>query len=254
MGFDVRDCKILQKRCTAKDTFDVVLEAGTLVQTAVPGQFVHIAVPGKTLRRPISICDVRPEQGALRIVFQIRGDGTRILSELEEGAHMNVLGPLGNGYAVDDTGRRVLLVGGGIGVPPLVYLAKQFGENASVALGFRSAEHVILEQDFASLGCKTMVVTDDGSYGRRGVVTDVLRDLEFDEIFACGPLPMLKALAGVARERNVPLQVSLEEHMACGVGACLGCACKTRREDGSETYRHVCKDGPVFDYRKLVWN
>ena len=167
---------------------------------------------------------------------------------------MNVLGPLGNGYAVDDTGRRVLLVGGGIGVPPLVYLAKQFGENASVALGFRSAEHVILEQDFASLGCKTMGVTDDGSYGRRGVVTDVLRDLEFDEIFACGPLPMLKALAGVARERNVPLQVSLEEHMACGVGACLGCACKTRREDGSETYRHVCKDGPVFDYRKLVWN
>ena len=146
----------------------------------------------------------------------------------------------------------MLLVGGGIGVPPLLYLAKQYAQNATVVLGFRSREFVILEQDFQKIGCKVMVVTDDGSYGHHGLVTDCIDGLAFEEMFACGPLPMLKALAGIAQKNGVPLQVSLEERMACGVGACLGCACKTKRQNG-ETYSHVCKDGPVFDYKKLVF-
>lgn len=252
MKFDVKTCKILNRCKIATDTYDFTLDAGELAKAAQPGQFVHIQVPGKTLRRPISVCDVDKQRDTLRMVFQIRGEGTEILSKLQVGDSMNLLAPLGHGYEIGDTDKQVLLVGGGIGVPPLLYLAKQYAQNATVVLGFRSREFVILEQDFQKIGCKVMVVTDDGSYGHHGLVTDCFDGLAFEEMFACGPLPMLKALASIAQKNGVPLQVSLEERMACGVGACLGCACKTKRQNG-ETYSHVCKDGPVFDYKKLVF-
>ena len=254
MKFDVKTCRIISKQKIATDTYDFTLFAGELAQIAQPGQFVHIQVPGKTLRRPISICHVNKENNTLRIVFQIRGEGTEILSQLKTDDTMNLLAPLGHGYEIGDTKKKVLLVGGGIGVPPLLYLAKQYGENATVVIGFRSKEFVILEQDFIKAGCNVIVVTDDGTYGHHGLVTDCIADVVFDEMFACGPMPMLKALAHVADERHVPFQVSLEERMACGVGACLGCACKTKREEKQdETYSHVCKDGPVFDYKKIVF-
>ena len=217
MKFDVKTCRIISKQKIATDTYDFTLFVGELAQIAQPGQFVHIQVPGKTLRRPISICDVNKENNTLRIL----------------------LAPLGHGYEIGDTKKKVLLVGGGIGVPPLLYLAKQYGENATVVIGFRSKEFVILEQDFIKAGCNVIVVTDDGTYGHHGLVTDCIGDIVFDEMFACGPMPMLKALAHVADERHVPFQVSLEERMACGVGACLGCACKTKREEKQdETYSH----------------
>ena len=146
------------------------------------------------------------------------------------------------------TKKKVLLVGGGIGVPPLLYLAKQYGENATVVIGFRSKEFVILEQDFIKAGCNVIVVTDDDTYGHHGLVTDCIADVVFDEMFACGPMPMLKALAHVADERHVPFQVSLEERMACGIGACLACVCKSKDIDAhSQVHnKRVCKDGPVF--------
>lgn len=253
MKYDVWQCEILEKQELASGIFSFIVAAGELANLAKPGQFANFLVPGKTLRRPISICDVDQQKKTLRFVFEIRGEGTEQLSQYKVGESFDLLAPLGNGFQLEDTSRKALFVGGGIGVPPLLNPAKQFGANATVVLGFRNASAMILKEDFEQAGCRVIIATDDGSYGYHGLVTQCLDDIEADVIFACGPTPMLKAVAAVAQERQVPCQVSLEERMACGIGACLGCACKTKREDGSETYSHVCKDGPVFDYRKLMW-
>jgi dihydroorotate dehydrogenase electron transfer subunit len=251
MKYDVKLCEILEKQTLAKGIFSFVVAAGELAKAAQPGQFANILVPGKTLRRPISICDVDKEAETLRFVFEIRGEGTEQLAQFAVGDTLDILGPLGNGFQVGDTSRKALFVGGGIGVPPLLHPAKAFGKNATVVLGFRNQDAMILKEDFEAAGCNVIVATDDGSYGHHGLVTECLDGVEADVIFACGPMPMLKALAKIAEEQQVECQISLEERMACGIGACLGCACKTKRDDGSETYGHVCKDGPVFDYRKL---
>jgi dihydroorotate dehydrogenase electron transfer subunit len=248
--YDVRECTLQSKSKLTADVYDFKVEAGELAQNAKPGQFAQLLAPGKTLRRPISICELG--EGTFRFVFQVRGEGTEILSELEPGEKLNLLAPLGNGFELGDLSRRALFVGGGIGVPPLLEAAKRFGKNAVLAAGFRNAESVILQRDFESAGCKVLLATDDGSAGHHGLVTELAKGLEFDEIFACGPAPMLRAVSTLAEERGVPCQVSLEERMACGIGACLGCAVKLRGEtDGY--YGHVCKDGPVFDSRKVLW-
>ena len=252
MKYDVKPCRILYKREIAQGIFDFLLDAVDFAKAAKPGQFVHILVPGKTLRRPISICDIDAEAGTLRIVFQIRGEGTEILSQMKIGDHMDVLAPLGNGFDLGDTNRKALFVGGGIGVPPLLGAAKKFGKNATVAVGFRNKDTAILEADFARAGCRVFVATDDGSMGHHGLVIDCTKDVEADVIFACGPTPMLKAVCALAKERGIPCQISLEERMACGIGACLGCATPLLREDGTQYFGHVCKDGPVFDYTKVV--
>lgn len=252
MQYDVQKCEILLQREIASGIFDFIIDAQELAQIAQPGQFVHILVPGKTLRRPISICDIDRDNGTLRLVFQIRGEGTEILSHLKMGELLDIIGPLGNGFEVGDTSRKALFVGGGIGVPPLLAAAKAFGENATVALGFRSQDASILVRDFALAGCRVHLATDDGSTGYHGVVTDCIRDTEADVLFACGPAPMLKGVCRLAEERGLPCQISLEERMACGVGACLVCACKLLR-DGKEHYGRVCKDGPVFDYKTVIW-
>lgn len=253
MKYDVKVCEILEKQELAKGIFSFVVKAGEMAKASQPGQFANILVPGKTLRRPISICDVDKTAETLRFVFEIRGEGTEILAGYQVGDSFDILGPLGNGcYQLGDTSRKALFVGGGIGVPPLLYPAKQFGVNATVVLGFRSKDAMILKEDFEQAGCKVIVATDNGTYGHHGLVTECLDDVQADVIFACGPMPMLKALCKIADEQQIECQISLEERMACGIGACLGCACKTKREDGSETYGHVCKDGPVFDYHKLV--
>ena len=249
MKYDSKTCKLLSVRALTKDVFDFVLEAPELAALANPGQFAQIRLPGHTLRRPISVCGIDKQAGTLRFVFQIRGEGTAELAQFQPGSQIEILAPLGNGFPVDPT-RRTLLVGGGIGVPPLLGVAAQLGEKAIAVLGFRNKDAVILEEDFPKVGAKTFIATDDGSYGHHGLVTDLCQDQEFDCVMACGPAPMLKAVQALAEERGVPCYISLEERMACGVGACLGCA--IQMADG--TMKHVCKDGPVFDAEEVAWN
>lgn len=251
-SYDTADCTVLRNRQIAPGCFDLTLSCPEMARHAKAGQFAQFFVPGKTLRRPISICGIEPKKGTLRFVFQIRGEGTKWLSQIKSGDSINILGPLGNGFPQVDTSRRVLLVGGGIGVPPLLQAAKPFGKNAVLAAGFRNREAIILKEDFEAFGCETHIATDDGSYGHRGLVTDFMKGLSFDVVFACGPKPMLKAVSKIAAERNVPCYVSMEERMACGVGACLGCAVKLRGEN-RPYYGHVCKDGPVFDAKLIEW-
>lgn len=252
MKYDVKACRIEEKRELCGGIFDVTVRADALAQAAQPGQFAHLLVPGKTLRRPISICEIDRNAGTLRFVFQVRGEGTEILSRFDVGDCYDILAPLGHGFVLGDTSRRALFVGGGIGVPPLLEAAKAYGKNAVVVLGFRSRNAVILQEDFEKYGCKVLIATDDGSAGFHGLVTDCMKDEPADVIFACGPTPMLKAVCAAADQRKIPCQISLEERMACGIGACLGCACKLRNGE-KEYYGHVCKDGPVFDYQIVVW-
>lgn len=252
MKYDVKLCEILEKQELAKGMYSIVVAAGELAKAAEPGQFANILIPGKTLRRPISICEIDKEKETLRFVFEIRGEGTEQLAQFKVGDQLDILAPLGNGFKVGDTGRKAILVGGGIGVPPMLQAAKAFGANATVIIGFRNKNAMILEEDFKKAGCNVIVATDDGSYGHHGLVTECLEGVEADVIMACGPMPMLKGLCKIAEARGIECQISLEERMACGIGACLGCACKTKRADGEEIFGHVCKNGPVFDYREVV--
>ncbi len=249
-------CPILQKDSLNRTTFSFVVKSEKAVQIMQPGQFAQLRVTGKTLRRPISVCDFSRETGWIRFVFEIRGEGTAILSRLNEGDSLDILAPLGNGFDVNPA-QKAVFVGGGIGVPPLLGASAACGENATVLLGFRSLRAVILADEFQANGADVRIATDDGSYGHHGFVTELLaarlEESPCDAVYACGPTPMLKLVAAEAEKRGVRCMVSLEERMACGIGACLGCACKTRREDGSETYSHVCKNGPVFDSREVVW-
>ncbi len=267
--YDTKNCKLIKAEKLTKDIFDFTLECPELAAKAQPGQFAQIRLPGHTLRRPISICGIDKAAGTLRFVFQIRGQGTAELAEFREGEEIEVLAPLGNGFPIDPQ-KRTLLVGGGIGVPPLLGAAKELGKNAVVVLGFRNRDAVILENDFAFTGAKQRIATDDGSYGFHGLVTELAAKEEFETVFACGPSPMLKAVKALAESRGVPCWLSLEERMACGIGACLGCAVVLLKEpndgkllekqfaaerllaDESWYYGHVCKDGPVFDSRKIV--
>lgn len=252
--YDVKMCKIVRAdEIVADSIYDFEIFYPEFAETAKPGQFAHILLPGRTLRRPISICDVNKERGTLRLVFQIRGAGTAQMAELQVGTFMDVLAPLGNGFKLEDSSKKAVFVGGGIGVPPLLAAAKFYGENATVALGFRNKKFVILEDDFKAAGADVRVATDDGSYGYNGLVIDLIKDESPDIIYACGPTPMLKAVAKFAEEKGIECQISLEERMACGIGACLGCAVKLKNENGEEYNGHVCKDGPVFDYKKVVY-
>ena len=251
--YDVKNCKIIRAEEIARDIFDFTLFYPEFAQAAKPGQFAHVYLPGRTLRRPISICEIDRERGTLRIVFQIRGEGTGQLAECQPGSFLNVLAPLGNGFTLEDPSKKALFVGGGIGVPPLLAAAQFYGKNATVALGFRSKDSVILEEDFQAAGCQVKTATDDGSYGYHGLVIDLIRGETPDMVYACGPAPMLRAVCAFAQEKGIACEISLEERMACGVGACLGCACKLRDASGREYMGHVCKDGPVFDYRKVVY-
>lgn len=249
--------KLLKKERLTETAYKFTVFAPLCSANAKPGQFANILIPGKTLRRPISICDIDAERGLLVFVFEIRGDGTRILSEMNEGAEIDILAPLGNGFTLADADKKVIFVGGGIGVPPLLAGAKKFGKNASVLLGFRNKDAVILATDFAKTGAEVKIATDDGSLGYHGFVTDLLKESlakeKVNAVYSCGPMPMLKLIAGICEENDVECQVSLEERMGCGIGACLVCACKIKTANG-DTYKHVCKDGPVFNAKEVEWN
>ena len=249
----------IQKSCTVVEAvrlnafaYSFTLEAEGMTPEG-PDQFVHVKCGhSRLLRRPISICDW--EENLLRIVFEVRGEGTEWLSRRKAGDRLDVLGPLGRGFRMDREG-RYLLVGGGIGVPPMLGCAKWTAERSTAVLGFRSADRAMLSEDFQKSCKEIFLCSDDGSIGRHGFVDAQVRDIlekdkDFTVVLACGPKPMLKNVAAVAAEFGVPCQVSMEERMACGVGACLGCA--IQMADG--TMQHVCKDGPVFDAGEVDWN
>ena len=245
-----RLCEIITARELGADTYELTMAAEELGRLARPGQFLHIKCGDAVfLRRPISICDCR--DGFIKIVFRVRGAGTRWLSEQKSGK-LDVLGPLGRGF--DLNFKHVLLAGGGIGVPPLLYTAGEVLGLSSAILGFSSAEQIILHRQFRERCKKVIISTDDGSAGIPGLVTgpleDALRGGGFDGILACGPRPMLRAVSQLAAEYSVACQVSLEESLACGVGACLGCA--VPMIDGG--YLRVCEDGPVFSAKEVNWD
>ena len=247
---------VARRRQLAEGFWDLWVCCPPVAQQAQAGQFVNLKAEGFFLRRPISICEIRPQEGLIRLVFQVRGEGTEKLSQLQEGDRVDLLGPLGNGFKLLSPQSRVVLVGGGIGVPPLLQVAAHYGPAATVILGFRTAGAAILTQEFRQLGCDLRLVSDDGTLGRQGLVTGPLeqRLLEgpAELVCACGPMAMLREVVSLAEGAQVPSQVSLEEHMACGVGACLVCACRTVK-DGREIFSHVCKDGPVFDGKEVVF-
>ena len=253
---NVECCEILDLTPLYPGGWSMRLAAPAIAgQIGGPGQFVHVRCGSAQLRRPISICAWDAREGWVRLVFEERGSGTRWLARQGRGARLDVLGPLGHGFAVEPGG-RYLLAGGGIGVPPLLGCALVPDVDSHAVLGFRTADRAMLLDDFsAACGHVPQVATDDGTLGHHGRVDELVRetlakDKNFTAVLACGPKPMLRAIAAAAGEYGVPCQVSMEERMGCGVGACLVCACKTA--DGQ--YRHVCKDGPVFDAREVEWD
>lgn len=247
---------ITEREEIARGVFDFRIYCPEICSKALPGQFCHIGVPGFSLRRPISICGIDKERGELRVVFEVRGEGTRALSQLTKGENIDLLAPLGKGFTLLPADKRAAVIGGGIGVPPLLEVARHYRDNCNAVLGFRDREHVLLDLDFASV-CDTVTCTDDGSYGVEGTVLPALESLlqgcALDIIYACGPRPMLREAAALAARYGVRMQVSMEERMGCGVGACLTCSCKIHG-NGGEQYARVCKDGPVFESADIIWD
>jgi len=244
-------CKILSQKEIASDIFELTINGELVTQISSPGQFVHIKVSNgldPLLRRPISISSYNYEQKSLTMIYRKDGRGTSMLAELRPGMFVDILGPLGNGFPVDEVsiGDTALLVGGGIGVPPLYELSNQLvakGVNVIHVLGFQTASAVFYEEEFLKNG-ETYVATADGSYGRKGFVTDVMKELQFDCIYTCGPTPMLRAIEQNYQDKKVFL--SLEERMGCGIGACFACVCKKKDDPTGVSYKKVCSDGPVF--------
>ena len=210
------------------------------------GQFVNILLEGKYLRRPISVCDV--VGNTLIILYKVVGGGTEQMSKMSAGASLDVLTGLGNGYDKSKSGDAPLLIGGGVGVPPMYMLCKELiksGKKVSVILGFNSKDEIFYENEFKELGATVYVTTANGSYGTKGFVTDVMKDLDYSYFYTCGPEPMLKAVYSVSKTSG---QFSFEERMGCGFGACMGCSCKT-----VTGYKRICKDGPVLEKEEILW-
>ena len=213
-----------------------------------PGQFVNIKLDGLFLRRPISVCDVQGD--TLTIIYKVVGKGTELMQKMH-GGELDVLSGLGNGYDLSKSGDRPLLIGGGVGVPPLYMLAKQLiGEgknvtNVTVVLGFNTKSEIFYEKEFKALGADVIVATADGSYGIRGFVTDAIGNLDYSYFYTCGPEPMLKAVYAAAKTSG---QFSFEERMGCGFGACMGCSCKTIYGN-----KRICKEGPVLYKEEILW-
>ena len=228
-----------------RDVRKMVLEGDTSAITA-PGQFVNIRLEGKFLRRPISVCDY--DDCTLTIIYKVVGKGTAQMQDLQPGEKLDILTGLGNGYDPTCAGEAPVLLGGGVGVPPMYNLAKQLkamGKDVTVILGFNTASEIFYEEEFKSLGCTVTVTTVDGSYGVKGFVTDALPEI-YTHFYTCGPEPMLKA---VYRATVTSGQMSFEERMGCGFGACMGCSCKTLTG-----YKRICKDGPVMRKEEIAWN
>ncbi len=218
---------------------------GDTTHITAPGQFVNIKLDGLYLRRPISVCDVQGQ--LLTIIYKVVGKGTEQMSNMLVGK-LDILTGLGNGYDLEVSGEHPVLLGGGVGVPPMYLLAKKLleqGKNVSVVLGFNSRSEVFYEEEFRALGVDVTVTTVDGSYGMQGFVTDAIRDMDYTYFYTCGPEPMLKA---VYRASKTSGQMSFEKRMGCGFGACMGCSCKT-----ITGYKRICKEGPVMKKEEILW-
>ncbi|MDD7615665.1 MAG: dihydroorotate dehydrogenase electron transfer subunit [Clostridiaceae bacterium] len=237
--------KITENKLIAERTYYMTLEGDTSAITA-PGQFVNIKLDGFFLRRPISVCDC--EDGKLTIIYKVVGNGTEKMSELCTGEELDILCGLGNGYDTSKSGDCPVLIGGGVGVPPMYMLCKKLiseGKNVSVILGFNSEKEIFGVEEFEATGAKVYVATVDGSVGTKGFVTDVLKDIDYSYFYTCGPMPMFRAIEGIAKTSG---QYSFEERMGCGFGACMGCSCKTKYGN-----KRICKDGPVLEREEIVW-
>ena len=236
---------IKENKQLTKTVFKMVLEGDTSSFTA-PGQFINIKLDGFYLRRPISVCDWEP--GLLTIVYKVVGKGTQTMAELKKGTKLNCLVGLGNGFDPDKSGNEPLLIGGGVGIPPLYGLCKELlkqHKRPTVILGFNAKDEIFLAEDFRALGAEVLVTTVDGSYGVKGFVTDAMRNLKYSYFYTCGPMPMFRAIERTATTSG---QYSFEERMGCGFGACMGCSCKTKYGN-----KRICKDGPVLEREEIIW-
>lgn len=252
MSMSIYNAEIVAKRWYTGSIYEIILECGQLASQAKAGQFLQVSCgDGNFLRRPISIHNI--EDDRISIIFEIRGKGTRYLSQRKMGEFLSVLGPAGNGFDLDVDG-DVLVIGGGIGVFPLFLVAKEKGIHCDAVLGYKTQRAVIADDRFNDVCREVVITTDDGTFGRQGNAAAAARNLvvnhEYKAIYACGPLPMLKAVHALAQKYNIPAQVSLEERMACGFGVCLACATQSREHE--DEYLHVCKHGPVFDSREVM--
>lgn len=251
----IEKVELVGKEQIKSDIYKYSIKSDEMARQAKPGQFLEIKVTDNIepfLRRPISIFNVKREEGIVEFIFQVKGKGTEILSTKKVGEQIDIIGPLGQGNFEYENYQNIAIIGGGIGVFPLHELAKRAkenGKNINIYLGFRNKDFVVLEEEFKNVATNLILSTDDGSYGKYGFAINFLKeDIEknpIDCIFACGPLPMLKAVQALAKEKNIPCQISLEEKMGCGIGACLGCAVKYKTEK-EDTFKRVCKEGPVF--------
>ena len=236
--------RVEYNKLLSKDVWELRLSGDTSA-IAAPGQFINIKLDGCFLRRPISVCDWDNE--GITVIYKVVGRGTAVLCDVEPGQDLDVLCGLGNGFDVSKCGSRTLVIGGGVGTPPMYGLAKTLlkaGKTPVAILGFNTKSEIFYEEQFRALGIETVVTTVDGSYGTKGFVTDALPE-NYDYFCACGPLPMLKAICNAAATSGL---MSFEERMGCGFGACMGCSCKTKY--GS---KRICKDGPVLEKEEIIW-
>lgn len=236
--------KILSNKALTNNVFEMIIAGDTSAITA-PGQFINIKLEGRFLRRPISICDY--DDSTITIIYKVVGEGTEQMSQMAAGEELDVLVGLGNGYDITKSTKPVL-IGGGVGVPPMFNLAKTLiknGQSVSVVLGFNTKDELFYEEEFKAIGCDTYITTVDGSYGIKGFVTDAMKDIDYDYFYTCGPLPMFKAIYNATETSG---QFSFEERMGCGFGACMGCTCKTKYGN-----KRICKDGPVLVKEEIIW-
>ena len=236
--------KVESNEKIAKSVYKMVLSGDTSAITR-PGQFINIKVPDKYLRRPISVCDF--DADTVTVIYKVVGEGTKIMSEMEKGISLDVLTGLGNGFDAGKSGDRPLLIGGGVGVPPLYNLAKKLkdeGKTVTVILGFNTSDEVFLKEEFEKIATVYLTMAD-GSEGQKGFVTDAMDGIDYDYIYTCGPQAMLRAVYDKAKTGG---QFSFEERMGCGFGACMGCSCKTKY--GA---KRICKDGPVLEKEEIIW-
>lgn len=251
--------KVVSQNSLGNGIFDMVLQTESIAKAAKAGQFVSVYSndASKLLPRPISLCGIDREKGTLRLVYRVTGEGTGTeeFSRLKAGDTVKILGPLGNGFTVVP-GKKAFLIGGGIGVPPMLQLAKEMkasGEDIQVVMGYRNSDTFLLEE-FEEVA-ETFVATEDGSLGTKGNVIDAIKNekLNADIIYTCGPTPMLRALKAYAEENNMECYISMEERMACGIGACLACVCKSKEKDAHTNVnnKRICKEGPVFNAKEV---
>ena len=252
--------KLLYNKRVRGSCFCGIIDAPKIAKKAYPGQFVNVKISPDSdplLRRPFSIQGVRGS--SIKILYEVVGLATRILSEKKAGEYLDIIGPLGNGFSCQLSAvsrQRSILVAGGMGAAPLVFLAEKIKKGKTLVLiGAKTEGQILCEKDFRGLGCVVKIATDDGSKGFQGKITELLEKIllstinhQPSAIYACGPRPMLKAITQISKKYKIPAQISLEEHMACGIGACLGCAIKT-----INGYRRVCKEGPVFKADEISW-